>query len=80
MAQDPLRDRPQEPARFTATPSSILADMRRVIESTRSVQDDIVATVSRDTAAFANVIVPLIHAENASVAESNVLTFYQSVS
>jgi metallopeptidase MepB len=70
----------QTPPSFAATSSSILAATHRIIESTRSVQDSIVATVSPETATFENVLVPLVQAENLWMNEGNILGFYRFAS
>jgi metallopeptidase MepB len=76
----PFREPPQAPPCFTATPSSILQDTQRLIESSRSLQDHIAATISHDIATFQNVLVPLALDENARMAESAILGFYHRVS
>ncbi|KAL4915718.1 peptidase family M3-domain-containing protein [Aspergillus aurantiobrunneus] len=76
----PLRRPPQPSPLFTATPESILNDANRLIEASRKVQDDIVATISPESAEFASVLKPLAHNENVTALESNILGFYQAVS
>lgn len=80
MAPEHLRRPPQAPPLFTATAESILSDAKRLIETSRKVQDGIVADTSSDSASFASVLKPLAHDENVMALESNILGFYQAVS
>ncbi|WEW59586.1 metalloendopeptidase [Emydomyces testavorans] len=80
MAPSQLRKPPQAPPLFTGTPSSILADTKRLIEQSRKVQDDVAANVGLDSAIFEKVVLPLAHDENSMALESHILGFYQSVS
>jgi len=79
MAPEKLRKPPQAPPVFTATPTSILDDARRLIERSRKIQDQ-VASLQPEAATFANVMLPLAHDENRMALESHILAFYQSVS
>ncbi|KAF9877612.1 putative peptidase family M3 [Colletotrichum karsti] len=74
------RQLPQAPPLFTATPTSILQTAESLIEHLFSVQSQVIEQVQPDDATFANVIMPLVHAENALARESHVLIFYKSVS
>ncbi|KAL1953431.1 hypothetical protein VTO42DRAFT_2838 [Malbranchea cinnamomea] len=80
MAPSHFRKPPQPPPAFTGTPSSVLADTKRLIERSRSVQDSIASSVTPETASFANVLLPLAHDENALALETHILGFYQAVS
>ncbi|KAL4968646.1 M3 family metallopeptidase [Aspergillus stella-maris] len=80
MAPQHLRRPPQAPPLFTATAESILSDAKRLIESSRKVQDDVVAKVSPESANFASVLKPLAHNDNVMALESNIIGFYQAVS
>ncbi|KAL4879205.1 peptidase family M3-domain-containing protein [Aspergillus karnatakaensis] len=80
MAPDHLRQPPQAPPLFTATAESILNDAKRLIESSRKVQDGVVADVAPESATFASVLKPLAHNDNVMALESNILGFYQAVS
>jgi len=71
---------PQTPPLFTGSPDDIVNDVNRIIEQYRQVQDQIAGGVTRDTATFANVVLPLAHAENSLYRESNTLSFYKQVS
>lgn len=55
-------------------------DARRLIESSREVQDQVVKDVGPDTAAFANVLLRLAHSENALTLEANILGFFKALS
>lgn len=80
MAPEHLRRPPQAPPLFTATTESILNDAKRLIETSRKVQDGIVANTSPGNASFASVLKPLAHDENVMALESSILGFYQAVS
>ena len=80
MAPEHLRRPPQAPPLFTATTESILNDAKRLIETSRKVQDGIVANTSPDNASFASVLKLLAHDENVMALESSILGFYQAVS
>ncbi|KAJ5728099.1 hypothetical protein N7493_004429 [Penicillium malachiteum] len=80
MAPAHLRRPPQAPPTFTATPQSVVADAERLIKTSRDVQDKIVAQIKPDTAAFANVLRPLVQDENVMALEAHILGFYQAVS
>ncbi|KAK2732701.1 hypothetical protein FQN57_002491 [Myotisia sp. PD_48] len=80
MAPSALRIPPQAPPLFTGTPTSIVADTRRLIELSRNIQDTVVAQVSTDNAKFDTVLLPLAHDENSMALESHILGFYQYVS
>lgn len=71
---------PQPPPVFTATPSSIIEDTRRLVERSREVQRRILENFEPKSATFSNVILPLAHSENATAVESHVLLFYRFVS
>src|SRR5204863_3595813 len=70
----------QPPPVFSGTPSSVVADAKRLIEKSRKVQDDVVENVKHEDAAFSNVVQPLAQDDNAMALESHILGFYQSVS
>lgn len=80
MAPEHLRRPPQSPPLFTATAESILNDAKRLVETSRKIQDGIVANTSPDSASFASVLKPLAHDENVMALESHILGFYQAVS
>jgi metallopeptidase MepB len=80
MAPQRLRRPPQAPPLFTATPQSILDETRRLIERSRELQDQVVARVPPESAAFDAVVRPLIHDENAMSLQSHILCFFQAVS
>ncbi|TEA18304.1 Saccharolysin [Colletotrichum sidae] len=75
-----LEEPPQAPPLFSATPTSILETAERLVQHLLSVQSQIIEQVQPDDATFANVILPLVHAENAMARESHLLVFYKSVS
>ncbi|KAK0112767.1 hypothetical protein ONS95_014501 [Cadophora gregata] len=69
----------QSPHRFTGTPKSIIDDAKRIIAS-RKAQEQIVKNVRQEEATFANVLLPLMRAENTFKLNSHILQFYQHVS
>ncbi|OXV06825.1 hypothetical protein Egran_05408 [Elaphomyces granulatus] len=74
------RKPPQAPPTFTATTQSIVDDAKRLIERSRSLQDQIVSTVQPDTATFANTLLLQAQDENDMALETHILGFYQAVS
>jgi metallopeptidase MepB len=80
MAPSQYRAPPQLPPKFTATPQSLVDDTKRLIERSRNVQDAIVKDVSRDTATFKNVLLPVALDDNKMAIESHIIGFYQAVS
>jgi metallopeptidase MepB len=80
MGFDKLRTPPQVPPLFNGTPISIVGDAKRLIETSRAVQDQIVQSVQPRVASFANVLLPLAQAENTMKVESEILGFYKDVS
>lgn len=80
MAPPNLRKPPQAPPTFTATTKSIVDDAKRLIERSRSLQDQIVTTVQPDTVTFANALLRLAQDENHLALETHILGFYQAVS
>ncbi|THY11842.1 metallopeptidase MepB [Aureobasidium pullulans] len=71
---------PQPPPLFTKDASTIVPHVKRLIIQSRKVQEHILATVTRETATFANVILPLAHNQNFVSRELPVLGFYEAVS
>jgi metallopeptidase MepB len=55
-------------------------DAKRLIERSRSLQDQIVSTVQPDTATFANALLLQAQDENDMALETHILGFYQAVS
>ncbi|PNY24215.1 Saccharolysin [Tolypocladium capitatum] len=80
MAGPQYQTPPQPPPVFTATADSILAETRRLNDTTKTVQDRVVAEVQPDKAAFANVLEPILTDDNKSAAPKRIMTFYQHVS
>ncbi|KAF7125365.1 hypothetical protein CNMCM5793_001543 [Aspergillus hiratsukae] len=80
MAPEHLRRPPQAPPLFTATAQSIVDDAKRLIETSRKVQDNVVANVKPESATFDSVLKPLAQDENTMALESHILSFYQAVS
>jgi metallopeptidase MepB len=80
MAPEHLRRPPQAPPLFTATAESIVDDAKRLIETSRKVQDNVVANVKPESATFDSVLKPLAQDENTMALESHILSFYQAVS
>ncbi|KAH6981545.1 metallopeptidase MepB [Ilyonectria sp. MPI-CAGE-AT-0026] len=80
MSFDKSQTPPQPAPVFTATPSSIIEDTRRLVERSREVQHRILENVEPKSATFSNAILPVAHSENAATVESYVLLFYRFVS
>ncbi|KAJ5216583.1 uncharacterized protein N7498_002990, partial [Penicillium cinerascens] len=80
MAPAHLRHPPQAPPIFTATPQSLVTDAERIIKSSRTIQDKVVAEIKPEAATFANVLRPLAQDENVMALEAHILGFYQAVS
>lgn len=80
MAPAAFKKPPQAPPIFTGTSTSIVEDTKRVIEKSRSLQDQIVADVKPEHASFKSVVLPMAHDENHASLESHILGFYQAVS
>lgn len=80
MASSRYQKPPQAPPKFTATPESLAADTKRMLDHSRALMDDIVAKVKPETASFKNVVLPMAHDENAMSLESHIVGFYQAVS
>lgn len=80
MAPQAFKKPPQAPPVFTATPSSLIEDTKRIIDKYRGVQDKIVANIKPTDATFQNVMLPMAVDENEFGLESHILGFYQSVS
>jgi len=71
---------PQAAPNFTASPSSILDDAKRLIDSSLEVQRQVVESVQPANATFANTLLPLVQDENERKKEAHTLQFYQHVS
>ncbi|KAI9750971.1 MAG: mitochondrial import inner membrane translocase subunit tim21 [Chaenotheca gracillima] len=80
MAPQAFKVPPQPPAKFTATPSSLLEDAKKLIDMSRGVQDKVVADNSASNASFDRVMLPLAYDENTCADISHILGFYQAVS
>ncbi|KAI9732964.1 MAG: hypothetical protein M1818_007397 [Claussenomyces sp. TS43310] len=80
MASTALRTPPQEFPIFSATPDSIISDTTRLIEHSRKAQNYIAENVKPDEATFANVLLPIVYAENDMAKEAHILGFYKFVS
>lgn len=80
MAPEQFRNPPQSPPVFTATAESILADAEKSTEKSKSILDQIVATVTPETATFDNTLKPILIDGNDSSGPQNIQTFFQHVS
>ncbi|KAJ5137101.1 hypothetical protein N7448_005655 [Penicillium atrosanguineum] len=80
MAPAHLRHPPQAPPIFTATPQSLVSDAERIIKTSRTIQDKVVAEIKPEAATFANVLRPLAQDENVMALEAHIMGFYQAVS
>jgi metallopeptidase MepB len=80
MAPAVYRKPPQLPPKFVATPDSLVADTKALIERSRKVQDDIVRHVTPEQASFDSVVLPVARDDNKMAIESHIIGFYQAVS
>jgi len=71
---------PQAPITFNITPDSILADRKKIRDKTDALLDQIVASVTPDTACFDHVLLPLVQDENESMAVTLLHDLHQKVS
>ncbi len=65
---------------FTASPASIIADARQLVEHSRRVRDELVRNITLSAASFANVMLPLAHADHNFALKASILGFYRHVS
>ena len=80
MSPTRYQNPPQAPPIFTATPSSLVEDTKRLIEQSRVLEDSIVKDVPGGQASFKNVLLPMAQEDNEMSLESHILGFYQAVS
>ncbi|PVI04451.1 zincin [Periconia macrospinosa] len=80
MAPEKYRKPPQLPPKFTATPSSLIDETKRLIERSRNVQDAIARDITPESATFENTILPAARDDNKMAIESHIIGFYQAVS
>jgi len=80
MAPARYHSPPQAPPTFTATPSSVIEDTKKIIERARNLEDSLVKNIKPADATFANVLLPMAHDENDMGLDVPTLGFYQSVS
>ncbi|KAH0363029.1 zincin, partial [Aureobasidium melanogenum] len=71
---------PQEPPTFTKDASTIIPEVERLIEQSRKVQENILATVNPETATFSTVVLPLSRNQNSVSRQLPILGFYEAVS
>jgi len=71
---------PPPAPKFTHTPESVISNTKRIIESSRTLQDKIAKEVTPDNATFDSVLEPLAIDENQMGLEAAILGFYQHVS
>ena len=80
MALDKYRKPPQAPPIFNATSESLIADAKKLNDTSQKMMDQIVELVKPETATFANTVLPIALDENESLLSSRVIIFYKSVS
>lgn len=80
MAPSAFATPPQSPPVFVGTSASIVKDTERIIQTSRKLQDQIVADVKSKQASFKDVVLPLAYDEASASLESHILGFYQAVS
>lgn len=79
MAGLSSRKAPQAPPIFITSPTSLLEETHRLINSSRQKQDDIVRNIQPSVATFANVVLPLAYIENSVALRAPILTLYEIV-
>ncbi|KAL1302035.1 hypothetical protein AAFC00_002483 [Neodothiora populina] len=80
MAPSKYQKPPQPPPRFTATPESLAADTKRILDRSRDLMDGIVKDVKPEDASFKNVLLPIALDDNKQTLETHIIGFYQAVS
>lgn len=80
MAPAKYQKPPQAPPKFTATPDSLLADTKRLIDQSKSLQDEIVKDVKAEDASFKQVVLPMAQDDNKGAIEAHIIGFYQAIS
>lgn len=80
MAPEKYRKPPQPPPLFTGTKESIVADAKKLCDSTRSLLDKVVADETADKGTFDSVLLPQLEDENEVGLTARILGFYQYVS
>lgn len=71
---------PPPAPRFEHTPKTLLERTHSVIDHSRSVEDEVAASVTQETATFENVLKPLVEEEDTMALDTSILGFYQYVS
>lgn len=71
---------PQAPPLFTHTPETIVSNTKKLLASTKALQDQIVKDVTLDTANFKNVALPFAQDDNNMALETHIIGFYQAIS
>lgn len=71
---------PQDPPSFGLTPSSLILEAHSIITTTKTLEDRLAASITPETATFANLVVPLTADDTASRARTSILTLPASVS
>ncbi|KAL8931982.1 MAG: hypothetical protein Q9211_006604 [Gyalolechia sp. 1 TL-2023] len=80
MAPQAFRKPPQQPPMFTGTPTTVIEDIKRLIDKSRGVQDKIAGEVQASDATFKNVMLPMAQDENTMGLTAPIIGFYQAVS
>ncbi|KAI5252055.1 metallopeptidase MepB [Aureobasidium subglaciale] len=68
------------PPVFTKDASTIVPELEALVEESRSIQKAILASITPETATFANVVLPLARSQNLTSLIVPVLCFYEAVS
>ncbi len=71
---------PQAPPNFNATPESLIAHAKKLIDKTRDLIDKIVTEIKSEAATFENVVLPMARDDNVSRLSRNIIYFYRQVS
>ncbi|KAL8867884.1 MAG: hypothetical protein Q9174_005369 [Haloplaca sp. 1 TL-2023] len=80
MAPQAFKKPPQAPPVFSGTPTSVIEDIKSLIEKSRGISDKIAADVKESDATFKDVMVPMAQDENQMGLTAPIIGFYQAVS
>ena len=80
MAPQGFKKPPQAPPVFSGTPTSVIEDIKNLIEKSRVVSDKIAADVKESDATFKEVMLPMSQDENSMGLTAPIIGFYQAVS
>ncbi|KAL8969043.1 MAG: hypothetical protein Q9183_002184 [Haloplaca sp. 2 TL-2023] len=80
MAPQAFKKPPQAPPVFSGTPTSVIEDIKSLIEKSRGISDKIAADVKESDATFNDIMLPMAQDENSMGLTAPIIGFYQAVS